>query len=254
MVPDNGFPMGTNEKARDDSSYRRDSSRPPKLFCSVGGENAQCDKNHARQRVQSRDVDREENEQTDGDDGARNALFFGRPDHPFEFGQRVVDEIFGAGGLARALLGAIDDARRARGTRGGSAALPDDRLGAVNGLVGFGAFARTRPAFPFSLVVVLTMAIRCLSHTQNTLGDAKSSAPEGAFNWSDSCFPHRAFSKEYLMLKHGRQGSNPRPTVLETAALPTELRPYEFLSTISLTFRAAIFDHTRGIWFWRPML
>ena len=34
-------------------------------------------------------------------------------------------------------------------------------------------------------------------------------------------------SKIQVRLWQGQQGSNPRPTVLETAALPTELYPYD---------------------------
>jgi hypothetical protein len=39
-----------------------------------------------------------------------------------------------------------------------------------------------------------------------------------------------------MALWQGRQDSNPRPTVLETAALPTELRPYLLLSIAAVRF------------------
>ena len=38
----------------------------------------------------------------------------------------------------------------------------------------------------------------------------------------------RQFLKQKLSLWQGQKGSNPRPTVLETAALPAELYPYLF--------------------------
>ena len=73
---------------------------------------------------------------------------------------------------------------------------------------------------PTEEVVGYFVEIKCVAFPSPTAGKIKKQPPSGCFSWQ------------------AKQDSNPRPTVLETATLPTELFAYtaKLLALFSLAY------------------